>query len=223
MAIFKDGHWHGVTGSVSMYNRKGKTVSRALPKKDKKISPAMVVSQQHFSYVVNLVRKMKDAADIGYKDYDQMRAPYNVGISINLAKYKLARMDDKTSNLAWFEIAKGDLSNATSFTMTIENESILITWDGTEEWKSQNSNDYLVAAVYNVTKDKGDVYITSQQRSDMSTKIPLNECSEGDVLEVFAFFHVHQFKYVNGGKANVSNSKWLGQLEFHSDPNRLMV
>ncbi|HLO91608.1 MAG TPA: DUF6266 family protein [Lentimicrobium sp.] len=148
-----------------------------------------------------------------------MRAPYNVAISINQNKYKIARLEEKTNNLAWFEISKGELSNATEVNATIDPEGyVQITWEGTEEWKLHNNNDYLVAAVYNKTRDTADTYLTSQQRTDQAARIPLNEFSEGDVLEIFVYFHVHQFKYITGSKANVSNSKWVGQFKKVSEP-----
>jgi len=213
MAIFRDGAWHGVTGGVSMYNRKGKSVSRTLPKEAKKISPAMAVAQQHFAYVLNLVRKMKDAIDLGFKDFDPMRVPYNVAISLNLNKYKLARQQEKTNNLAWFEISKGDLSNARTVSAVIDPDGFIdISWEGIEDWKVQHDNDYLIAVVYNKTKDTSNIHLTSVARKDLSAKIPWNDFKGGDMLELFIFFHVHQFKYENGGKANVSDSKWVGEF-----------
>lgn len=211
MAIFKDGAWYGVTGGVSMYKRKGKSVSRTLPKGEKKISPAMAVAQQHFAYVLNLVRKMKDAVDLGFKDFDPMRVPYNVAISLNLNKYKLARQQEKTNNLAWFEISKGDLSNARTVSAVVDPDGFIdISWEGIEDWKAHHDNDYLIAVVYNKTQDTADIHLTSVTRKDLSAKLPWNEYTGGDVLELFIFFHVHQFKYENGGKANVADSKWVG-------------
>lgn len=213
MAIFKDGAWHGVTGGVSMYKRKGKSVSRTLPKGEKKISPAFAVAQQHFAYVLNLVRKMKDAVDLGFKDYDQMRVPYNVAISLNLRKYKIARQQEKTNNLAWFEVSNGDLSNALTVSSAINPEGFFdLSWEGFEDWKLHHDNDYLIAVVYNKTQDTGDIHLTSVTRKDLSAKIPWNDYKSGDVLELYVFFHVHQFKYENGGKANVSDSKWVGEF-----------
>lgn len=213
MAIFKDGAWMGVTGSVSMYQRKGKSVTRTLPKSDKKISPAMLVAQQHFAYVLNLVRKMKNAIDLGFKDFDQMRVPYNVAISLNLNKYKMARQEGKTDNLAWFEISKGELSNASKVSAIINPEGFIeISWEGNDDWKSHNDKDCLIATVYNKTKDTANIHLTSFTRRDQSAKIPLNEHSVGDVLELFVFFSVHPFKYETSSKANVSDSKWVGQF-----------
>lgn len=213
MAVFKDGAWHGVTGGLSMYKRKGKSISRTLPKGDKKITPAFALAQQHFAYVLNLVRKMKDAVDIGFKDYDPNRVPYNVAISLNLNKYKAARQQEKTNNLMWFEISKGDLSNARTVSASIDPDGFIdVSWEGIEDWKSQHDKDLLIAVVYNKTQDTGDIHLTSVSRKDHTAKLPWNEYKSGDVLELFVFFRVHQFKYQNGGRANVSDSKWVGEF-----------
>lgn len=217
MAILKNGAWQGMTGEVSIYQRMGKTVSRSKPKTKKKITPAFAVAQQQFVYVGNLVRKMKKAIDIGFKDFDAKRAPYNVAISINTNKYKLARQNNKTDNLSWFEISKGELSNAASVTASIDQEGFFnIAWEGTEEWKFNHENDTLVVVVYNQSKDSAMVHLTTCKRSDQSAKIPCEQCSESDVLELFIFFRVHLFRYVNGGTANVSNSQWIGQFTIES-------
>lgn len=213
MAVFKDGAWHGVTGGLSMYKRKGKSISRTLPKGDKKITPAFALAQQHFAYVLNLVRKMKDAVDIGFKDYDPNRVPYNVAISLNLNKYKAARQQEKTNNLMWFEISKGDLSNAKKVSAAIDPAGFIdVSWEGIEDWKSQHDKDLLIAVVYNKTQDTGDIHLTSVSRKDLTAKLPWNDYKSGDVLELFVFFRVHQLKYQNGGRANVSDSKWVGEF-----------
>ncbi len=213
MAILKNGAWQGMTGDVSIYQRKGKTVSRSRPKTEKKITPAFAVAQQQFVYVVNLVRKMKKAIDIGFRDFDANRAPYNVAISINASKYKLARQNNITNNLSWFEISNGELSNVATVNTSIDQDGFFdIAWEGTEEWKFHHENDSPVVVVYNQTKDSAVIHLTTNKRSDQSAKIPCEQCSEGEVIELFIFFTVHPFKHVNGGKANVSNSKWIGQF-----------
>lgn len=194
-----------------MYKRKGKNVLRTLPKGKKKISPAFAVAQQHFTYVGNLVRKMRDAVDLGFKYYEPMRVPYNVAISLNLSKYKTARQFEKANNLSWFEISKGELSNALVVSASIDPEGYInIKWEGTEEYKVHHDNDFLVAAVYNKTMNTADTHLTKANRKELSARIPWNNYKTGDQIELFVFFHVHQFKSQNGSRANVSDSKWVG-------------
>lgn len=213
MGIFKDEAWQGVTGNLSMYTRKGKKILRTLPKQKKKISPAFAVAQGHFAYVGNLVRKMKEATDIGFSYFDEKRSPYNVAISINLNKYKIARQLDKTNDLMWFEISKGDLSNAGTISAAINPDGFIdISWEGTEDWKAHYSNDSFIAVVYNVTKDAADIHFSSATRKDQSARLQWTNYKSGDVLELFVFFHTHNLNFQKESKANVSDSRWVGQF-----------
>lgn len=213
MARKKNGKWHGVTGNLSFYDRMGVEVMRTTPKTKKKISPAFAEAQRHFAYVLSLVMKFKAVTDIGYKDFDPAKTPYNVAMSRNLNKYKLARRDNKTENLSWFEFSSGELSSALAIEASVDHSGVLnISWSGTEEWTTQFDNDNLVTVVYNVTKDKLLVIKGESVRKDGMSALILENMDAGDVLEVFIMFHVHQYKYKSGSKTNVSNSKWIGQF-----------
>ncbi|HLO91721.1 MAG TPA: DUF6266 family protein [Lentimicrobium sp.] len=212
MAIKKDGTWHGVTGNISFYKRNGIEVMRLTPKTKKTISPAFAEAQRHFAFVLNLVKKFKPVVDIGYKDFELPKYPYNIAMSRNLNKYKFARRDNKTENLSWFEFSKGELSNAASFEATLDSDNkFTITWSGTDEWTAHHDDDNLIAVIYNKTKDLAQICADGIIRKAGKSEILLKDTVKGDVLEVFVMFHVHQYKYKAASKENVSDSKWLGQ------------
>jgi len=204
-----NGSYSGLTGGLVLYERNGLQVMRARSHSRKDTSPLLGQCRTDFAYIMKLVRKMKKLTDIGFRDCHPVRSAYHSALSANLYNYRAAAdKADRTTDLSWFQLSAGRLSNAAIVNANLLPDGTLeITWQGTEPGKRSHKNDIAIAGVYQPVSN---TFITAPQSTPRSAGrlvIPPIQFTAGEPMTIFLFFAVIPMNYRDKSEANVSNSE----------------
>lgn len=199
----KKGALTGLVGNIVAYESMGENRLRTRAASRSDTSPKIFEARKNFTYIIQIMKKIKPLIDIGFKTTIKNRSAYHCGLSANLNSYLEALRLEAADNFGWICLSEGKVSRATEITASVtDDEYITVWWNGTEKGRVGKTNDLVYAGAFRRETQSFIVSQVEALRKDGIMRFKIGKLMAGEKIDLFLFFQDKK-------TLRCSNSQWM--------------
>ena len=210
MGTFKKGILGGFSGKVGTVvgsNWRGLDVMRSLPKKSGlSPTPEQVAQRQKFALVVGFLSPLTNILSAHYGIASGTSSRLNNAVAYHLKEAVTGNGPNFDIDYAKVLISKGEVIGAKDGLVTAQAGALKIDWANNSGQVLAETNDLLLAVLYNSDKAQFVLAEGEATRMETSVEIAVPAAFSGDTVHVWLGF-------VNAGQKKASTSVYLGTVQ----------
>jgi hypothetical protein len=209
-----NGGSRGRLGNVIFSSWKGIEYVRSKPEKVyNPRTPAQVAQRTKFSMINSIITPLIPFIRIGFSGYAERMSAYNAAISYNLQQAITGNPLYPEIDFEKLTFSRGLYPGVAEATCNlIGKHSLQFTWDAESIAPGSDSNDRILAIVYNQTKNASLYVPHLASRTKGTASLDLSSVSEGDIIHCYLSVIDTLKASSNKPKLGISNSCYLGKL-----------
>lgn len=208
MAIIKDGILGGFSGKVGTVvgvKKGNEYYMRSLPRKRTKFTEKELINQAKFKLVQDYLKPIKGLLTVGYNGYFTKTGGYRAAIAYTRKHALVADDAGFYIDPALFRISGGDLEQAISPQVAVENTRLKFSWENAAG--TVNSADQLLVLVYDYQKHEAlSVVFNGGYRSARSFSLDIPSEFSGKEVDIYIGF-------MAADRSKQSDSQYLGRVQ----------